>query len=150
MKKLTLNFEPAFPRAEEQILETFQEITDRTMVSKGLLQAILDNLPINILVFSDKHTISFVNKSFCNLIGYTNIELLDLTLEEFVKLLIIENCYDFTRYPKVLAGETLKNYGCTLKNKTGSPISVNFNSYPLRVQADSHPIGCLCVIEPIA
>lgn len=148
MKKVTLNFVPAFPRAEEKIMEIFSDKNNRMVVTKGLLQSILDNLPFNILVFDDNSKVTFINKNFSNLIGYSSDELLELTLEEFVRLVIIDNEYDFTRYPKILSGEIIKNYCYTFKHKDGRNIPVRYNSYPLKVESDSHIIGCLCIIEP--
>jgi len=148
MKKVTLNYVPAFPRAEQKILEIFSDNNTRMVVTKGLLQAILDNLPFNILVFDDNARIIFTNKNFSNLIGYSNNELLELTLEQFVKLAIADESYDYTRLPKILSGETIKNYTYTFKHKNGNLVPVRYNSYPLRVESNGNIIGCLCIIEP--
>jgi len=148
MKRSTLNFEPAFPRDENAILEIFANTTDKTVVKNSFLQAILNNLPINILVFNNKSTLIYVNSHFCNLIGYSKDELFNLTLNEFARLLIAENTYDFTRYPKILAGEVIRNYSYTFRHKDGQHIVVNYSSYPLRIESNSQPIGCLCIIEP--
>ncbi|MGI6224934.1 MAG: PAS domain-containing protein [Peptococcales bacterium] len=149
MKKLTLNFEPAFPRSENQILEVFGDNYDKIVVKKGLLAAILDNLPFSILVLDDKSKIVYLNSSLCNLTGYETSELHNLTLKEFAKLVICENSYDFTRYPKILAGEIIRDYIYTFRHKNGNHISVKYSSYPLRVESDARPIGCLCVIEEV-
>ncbi|MFZ5944434.1 MAG: PAS domain-containing protein [Bacillota bacterium] len=149
MKKFNLHFEPAFPRAEEEILEIFKDATDKSWVKKGLLQAILDNLPFNIMVLNDTSTITYVNSHFCQLIGYTREELIDLTLSEFAQLLVSESEYDFTRYPRILAGETIVNYSYTFRHKKNYNLKVKYNSYPLRINPNEKPIGCLCIIEPI-
>lgn len=147
MKKLTLNFEPAFPRSENQILGIFSDNYDKIVLKKGLLEAILDNLPFNILVLDDNSRLVYVNTNFCNLAGYGKGELINLTLKEFAKLIVFESKYDFTRYPKILAGETIRNYTYTFRHKDGDHILVKFSSYPLKPETNSQPIGCLCVIE---
>jgi PAS domain S-box-containing protein len=145
---VTLNYVPAFPRAEEKILEIFADNKNMMVVSKGLLQAILDNLPFNILVFDDHSKIVFINKNLCNLIGYSKDELLDLTMEQYVKRVITED-YDFSRYPQILSGKTIKNYTYTLKHKNGNKIPVRYNSYPLKVEPNNNTIGCLIIIEAL-
>jgi len=149
VKRLNLTFEPAFPRTEEEILEIFKDNTDKTAVKKGLLQAILDNLPFNILVLNNHYKLAYVNTHFCDYTGYSRNELLDLTLNEFANLLVVENQYDYTRYPRVLAGETIKNYHYTFRHKKGHHMKVSYSSYPLKTASDSKPIGCLCLIEPV-
>ncbi|MDN5323633.1 MAG: hypothetical protein PWQ67_2087 [Clostridia bacterium] len=148
MKKLNLNYEPAFPRTEEEIIEIFKD-SEKPLIRKGLLQAILDNLPFNILVLNDKSTLAYVNSHFCDLVGYSRDDLLDLTLNEFADLLVVNDPYDYTRYPRILAGETINNYTYTFRHKKGYEFKVRYNSYPLRVDSESKPIGCLCIIESL-
>lgn len=148
MGKLNLHYEPAFPRAEEEILDIFKDNNDKSLIKKGLLKAILNNLPFNILVLDDKSNLAFVNAHFCNLVGYSREELLNLSLTEFANKLIVDSNYDYTRYPRILAGETISNYSYTFKHKKGQKIRVKYNSIPLRTEANGKPIGCLCIIEP--
>ena len=56
-------------------MEIFTDKSNRMVVTKGLLQTILDNLPFNILVFDDNSKVTFINKNFSNLIGYSSDEL---------------------------------------------------------------------------
>jgi len=149
LKKSNLNFEPAFPRGGEEILGIFKNTSDKTAFKKGFLQAILDNLPFNILVLNDRSQLAYVNPNFSVLTGYSKDELLEMTLTEFAQLLVVENRYDYTRYPRVLAGETIRNYTYTFKHKNGYHIKVRYSSYPLRVESDANPIGCLCIIEEL-
>jgi len=147
LEKLNLHYEPAFPRAEEDILEMFKNNSDKLPIKKGFLQAILDNLPFNILVLDDNSNLTYVNSHFCNLTGYEKDELIGLSLDEFAKLLVVNGPYDFSRYPRILSGETISNYTYNFRNKKGQKFKVNYNSFPLRIDKQSKPIGCLCLIE---
>lgn len=147
MKNFTLKMIPALPRAEEELLSLIKEPHDAPPIKKSLLQAILDNLPFNLLVYDDQAHIAFANVNLCELVGFSKEELIGLKLEEFAEL-VVNPPYDYSRYPRILNGETITKYNYIFRDKMGKIFPVEFNSYPLRISQDTKPIGCLIVITP--
>ncbi len=148
MKKFSLFMEPALPRTDTDLIKFIKEQMQKPTVDKGLLSSILDSFPYAILVFNEHSRIVYVNEQFAQLVGASAEELLDLDIRNFAERYVKTKPYDFSRLPRILAGETITGYHYDINKGDGTTQTVEFNSYPLYDDRESKKTaGCLILIR---
>lgn len=150
MKRITLRMEPALPRSDTELLQLVREQMEKTPLDKGFLQSILNSFPYYLLVFDEKGSIVYVNKQFSRLLGIPSKDLLSMDIHTFADRYIHSKPYDFTRLPRILAGETITGYHYEIIRADGNTCRVEFNSYPLHYDKEKQKkAGCLILISEI-
>lgn len=116
-----------------------EDISDRKRLEKALraseeqFRKAFNNAPIGISLVTPSGQFVKVNPAYCELLGYTEAELLQLTFQEITDPADLE--IDVKSFQQIMAGEVRS---CQLEKryitKQGTPVPVSINTAPIRDQ----------------
>jgi len=110
-------------------------LTNELTHSETLFRAIIEQTGEGIGLASADGRYVLVNRKLCELVGYAEDELLELSVRDLVppeRGLVL--------FPKVIAGQAARMRG-TLKRKDGSVFDAEISGYPIRLRGEEFVLG---------
>jgi len=127
-----------------------RDITDRIMAEKALQEAkdyienIINSMADSLIVIKPDLTINFINRATCELLGYTEQELSERSIDHIF--------YGGVSFEKTLFGEIMekgfvKNPEMLYMNKSNQKIPVSFLGTAMYEDAErkKNPVGIICI-----
>jgi len=132
------------------VIQMVEDITDRIMAEKALKEAkdyienIINSMADSLIVIKPDLTINFVNRATCELLGYTEQELSERSIDHIFYGGI---SFEKTLLEEIMEKGFVKNPEMLYMNKSNQKIPVSFLGTAMYedVERKKNPVGIICI-----